>query len=391
MIVPRARNPPVDLTLRSYGLRVLAHEEALVTTDSFRCWRAEQPRRLTLALCTILLAGLSAVACAPEAPEPVPAKPATDAGARPSDASADAAKDAAKSAMGDAAVVAPAITPYVAAAGIGVTDLEASAKFYTEVLGLTFKYDLSTPDWDEKVFEDVRGNSVVLMKFKRERNTKHNPVKLVFAVKDTQEAYDAVLAGGGTSFAAPTTFGEATVALTYDPDEYLVELYQAPTVPSNVLVGMGIGVSSLDESADFYTRVLGLRFERDIPVPNFMDEKELKSYLMKGPSVVLMHYQDESIEYKDIPAKVVLGVSDAKGLAKAITDEDSAKLLAPPAPYPGSGLIVGMAKDLEGYLVEIIEADPNADAGAAGDAGARVDAGASDAGAKKDAGTDASK
>jgi len=373
---------------------VLAHKEALVTTDSYLRpridfslarprGRLEQARASTLAFGVLLFWGLCAVGCgSPGAPQgDNTATPAADAGARPTDASADAARGAA---AGDGSVIAPAITPYVTAAGIGVTDLEVSAKFYTEVIGLTFKYDLSTPDWDEKILEDVRGNSVVLMKFKKERNTKHNPVKLVFAVKNTQEAYDAVLAGGGATFAAPTMFGTATVALTYDPDEYLVELYEAPTVPSNVLVGMGIGVSSLDESADFYTRVLGMKFERDIPVPNFMDEKELKSYLAKGPSIVLMHYKDETREYQNIPAKVVLGVSNAKGLAKAITDEDSAKLLAAPAPYPGSGLIVGMAKDLEGYLVEIIQADPAADGGVAA---AGADAGrASDAGAKKDGG-----
>lgn len=354
-----------------------------MTTDSYLRSRMQQVRASTLAFGMLLFLGLCAGGCgSPGAPQgDNTVKPATDAGARPSDASADAARDAAAR---DGSVVVPAITPYVTAAGIGVTDLEVSAKFYTEVIGLTFKYDLSTPEYDEKVLEDVRGNSVVLMKFKKERNTKHNPVKLVFAVKNTQEAYDAVLAGGGATFAAPTTFGTATVALTYDPDEYLVELYEAPTVPSNVLVGMGIGVSSLDESADFYTRVLGMKFERDIPVPNFMDEKELKSYLAKGPSVVLMHYKDETREYQNIPAKVVFAVSNAKGLAKAITDEDPAKLLLAPAPYPGSGLIVGMAKDLEGYLVEIIQADPAADGGVAG---AGADAGrASDAGVKKDGG-----
>lgn len=352
-----------------------------MTTDSYLRSRTRRARASTLALGLYLFWGLCGVGCGePGAPQgDTSAKPAVDAGARPGDASADAARDGAAR---DGSVVVPAITPYVTAAGIGVTDLDVSAKFYTEVIGLTFKYDLSTPDFDEKVLEDVRGNSVVLMKFKKERNTKHNPVKLVFAVKNTQASYDSVLAGGGSTVSAPTTFGTATVALTYDPDEYLVELYEVPTVPSNVLVGMGIGVSSLDESADFYTRVLGMKFERDIPVPGFMDEKELKSYLAKGPSIVLMHYEDETREYKNIPAKVVFGVSNAKGLAKAITDEDPAKLLAAPAPYPGSGLIVGMAKDLEGYLVEIIQADPAADGGvAAADAGRP-----SDAGVKKDGG-----
>jgi lactoylglutathione lyase len=250
--------------------------------------------------------------------------------------------------------------PYIAAAGIGVTDLEVSAEFYEDVLGLSFEYELTTTSWREKVFSDVRGNNVVLMDYVRERNTKKNPVKLVFAVKNLAEAYDAVLAGGGTSVAPPSKFGETNVALTYDPDQYLVELIEAPSVPSNVLVGMGIGVSSLDDSADFYTRVVGLQFRRDIDVPGFMDEKELGSYQMKGPALVLMHYEDEQRTYKDIPAKVVFGVSDAARFATAIEREDESKIVAAPMVYGDSGLTVGMAKDLEGYLVEFLQATRSA-------------------------------
>lgn len=250
--------------------------------------------------------------------------------------------------------------PYIVAAGIGVTDLEVSAEFYQGVLGLEFQYELSTPSWKEKVLSDVRGSNVVLMDYVRERNTKKNPVKLVFAVKNLAQAYDAVLAGGGTSVAAPAKFGETNVALTYDPDQYLVELIEVPSVPSNVLVGMGIGVSSLDDSADFYTRVVGLQFRRDIDVPGFMDEKELGSYQMKGPALVLMHYEDESRTYKDIPAKVVFGVSDASRFASAIEREDESKIVAAPMVYGDSGLRVGMAKDLEGYLVEFLQSTRSA-------------------------------
>ena len=248
--------------------------------------------------------------------------------------------------------------PYIVAAGLGVTDLEISAKFYGEVLGLAFQYELDTPNWKEKIFADVRGNSVVLMDFVRERNTKRNPVKLVFAVKDAQAAYDAVLAAGGTSVSSPQTFQGTKVGLTYDPDQYLIELIEVPTVPSNVLVAMGIGVSSLDESADFYTRVVGLQFRRDIDVPGFMDEKELGSYQMKGPALVLMHYEDPTRTYKDIPAKLVFGVGDANAFARTIRREDEKKLLANPMAYGDSGLTVGMARDLEGYLVEFLQRGP---------------------------------
>jgi lactoylglutathione lyase len=278
---------------------------------------------------------------------------------------ADAAvKDAA--AKRDAAVVVPAIAPYITAAGIGVSDLEVSSKFYQDALGLTFKYDLPTPNWDEKVLEDSRANSVVLMHFKPERNSKKNPVKIVFYVPSAQDAYQAVLDAGGTSVSAPTMFEGATVALTADPDGYTVELVEVASVSEIVIGAMGIGVSSLDESTDFYTRVMGLQYQRDYMVPGFVNEKAFGSYLMKGIGLVLMHFEDETRVYQNIPAKVVFGVRDAEGLAKQISDEDASKVLAPPTPYGDSGLIVGIAKDLEGYLVEIIQSQNPMDAGVAG-------------------------
>jgi predicted enzyme related to lactoylglutathione lyase len=279
--------------------------------------------------------------------------PATaEAGAPPREAGAsgDAGSDGA-AARGPGQT----IQPYIKAAGIGVTDLVSSTRFYTEVLGLTLSRQVSTPSADETTLQDVRGNAVVLMKYKTERKTKKNPVKLVFAVKDTVAALKAVNDGGGSTASAPTTFQGTTVALGFDRDEYLVELLQVPSVPSNVLVGMGIGVSDLDSSADYYTRVLGLRFERDIDVPGFMDEKELRSPLMKGPSLVLMHYEDPTKDYKDVAAKLVLGVSDAAAFAAVIAGEDPAKLLVPPAESGDAGAVFGLARDLDGYHIEVVE------------------------------------
>ena len=315
--------------------------------------KAESKLMLTMLwLCVLALAG-----CVDKAPD-------TAAVSSSATASHDAGRlDAA--AKHDGAVMVPAITPYIAAAGIGVSDLDASSEFYQKALGLTFKYDLSTPGWDEKVLEDSRGNSVVLMHFKPERNTKNNPVKIVFYVPSAQDAYQAVLDAGGTSVSAPTMFEGANVALTSDPDQYTVELVEVTSETEIVIGAVGIGVSSLEESTDFYTRVMGLQYQRDYSVPNFVEEKAFSSYQMnKGLGLVLMHYADETRAYKDIPAKVVFGVRDADGLTKLISDEDPSKVVVPPAPYADSGLIIGIAKDLEGYLLEIIQSQDQMDAGA---------------------------
>lgn len=335
----------------TYGLHVYA---AAVFATKETHVKAESKLVLTM----LWLGLLAAAGCVDKAPDTAAVSAAATA---PRDAGrADAAV------KGDAAVVVPAIAPYITAAGIGVSDLAASSEFYQKALGLTFKYDLSTPGWDEKVLEDSRGNSVVLMHFKPERNTKKNPVKIVFYVPSAQDAYQAVLDAGGTSVSAPTMFEGATVALTSDPDEYTVELVEVSTVSEIVIGAMGIGVKSLADATDFYTRVMGLKYERDYTVPNFVDEKAFSSYQMKGLGLVLMHYTDDTRVYQDIPAKVVFGVRDAEGLAKLISDEDESKVVVPPAPYADSGLIIGIAKDLEGYLLEIIQSQNPMDAGAGG-------------------------
>jgi predicted enzyme related to lactoylglutathione lyase len=245
-------------------------------------------------------------------------------------------------------------------AGIGVSELERSLEFYENVLHLEFVEDVAAEGRTEKLLRDVRGNTVALMAFDAQRRTQMNPAKLVFAVKSVQDAYDAVLAGGGSSAAAPTTFAGTTVALTYDPDKYLVELIEAATVPENesVLVAVGIGVSSLDASADYYTQTLGLEFRRDIAVPGFMDEKELGSLEMRGLSVVLMHYHDESKDYKDVPVKIVMTVPDAERYAETIAEANGDFVLSAPKVDARTRALTGMARDLEGYWIQFQSPSP---------------------------------
>jgi predicted enzyme related to lactoylglutathione lyase len=310
------------------------------------------------AACSIIVSSLALTGCAEEAAS-IQLSPSTmaDAGAATSDARVAQGDGSLRlpdaAARADASTL-PSMHPYAVGAGIGVSDLAASAAFYEEILHLDFAEDVAVSDRKEKLFKDVRGNTVALMDFEDERRTEQNPAKLVFAVKSAQAAYDAVLAGGGSSASAPSVFAGTTVALAYDPDKYLVELIEAPTVPENksVLVGVGIGVSSLDESADYYTNTVGLMFRRDIKVPNFMDEKELGSLEMRGLSVVLMHYLDETKDYKDVPVKIVLTVPDAKRYAKTIGEANADFVLAEPKADAKSRALIGMARDLEGYWLQ---------------------------------------
>ena len=120
------------------------------------------------------------------------------------------------------------------------------------------------------------------------------------------------------------------------------------------LTAVGIGVSDMDRSTDFYIRVLGMKPVQTFKL-DYMDEIVLAH---EGRSaVVLMHYTDGSVRnYKDLPIKLVFYVTDPVGLAAKIR-ADGLEITREPAPIESlGGAVVGLAKDPDGYVIELIEA-----------------------------------
>ena len=82
--------------------------------------------------------------------------------------------------------------------------------------------------------------------------------------------------------------------------------------PTSYLGAAGIGVSDLERSYDFYTRVCGMKKMYKLELPH-MDEYILSSEGGSGSAVVLMHYTDGSNpNYKNNPVKLVFYVADPK-------------------------------------------------------------------------------
>ena len=120
------------------------------------------------------------------------------------------------------------------------------------------------------------------------------------------------------------------------------------------LTAVGIGVSDLKRSVDFYTRVLGMQ-QTQVFKLDYMDEVVVAH---EGRSaLVLMHYTDGSVRnYKDNPVKLVFFVTDPAGLIEAIrTDGLEITHEVAPAESMG-GTMLGMAKDPDGYVIELIQA-----------------------------------
>lgn len=87
--------------------------------------------------------------------------------------------------------------------------------------------------------------------------------------------------------------------------------------PGAYVGAVGIGVSDLKRSGDFYERVLGMKVLQTFKLPH-MDEIVL-GYEGRGSAIVLMHWTDGSPRtYTDLPIKIVLYVPDPVAAADAI-------------------------------------------------------------------------
>ena len=88
---------------------------------------------------------------------------------------------------------------------------------------------------------------------------------------------------------------------------------------------------------------------------DYMDEIVLAH---EGRSaVVLMHYTDGSARnYRDNPIKLVFYVADPVGLIEAIR-ADGLEITREATPIESmNGAVIGLAKDPDGYVIELIQA-----------------------------------
>src|SRR5471032_552908 len=120
------------------------------------------------------------------------------------------------------------------------------------------------------------------------------------------------------------------------------------------LTAVGIGVADLPRSADFYGRVLAMNQTQAFKLDH-MDEIVMAH---EGrAAVILMHYTDGSARnYADNPVKLVFYVADPVDLAARIRAEGMA-IDREPAPVAGmGGAMIALARDPDGYVIELIEA-----------------------------------
>ena len=120
----------------------------------------------------------------------------------------------------------------------------------------------------------------------------------------------------------------------------------------------GIGVSDLKRSEAFYAAALGLKSVQTFSLPH-MDEIVMAHD--GRTAVVLMHWTDGSARsYADVPVKLVFYVTDPVTVMDRIVAAGG-RLVLPPTAIPQlGGAVVGLARDPDGYVIELLQA-PSAD------------------------------
>ncbi len=125
---------------------------------------------------------------------------------------------------------------YLGAIGIGVSDLDRSVKFYTDILGMDALQTINLKHMNEVVmgYKGSKSASVVLMNYidGSNPNYSNNPVKLVFYRHDVKATLAAIDNAGYDIVSEAKLYesmGNVLIGFGKDPDGYLIEVIQKPS------------------------------------------------------------------------------------------------------------------------------------------------------------------
>lgn len=252
---------------------------------------------------------------------------------------------------------------YLEAVGIGVSDLDAALDFYRNGLGMRVVARRTRENREETVMEsaDATGSNLVLMAFTDgvPRNLRQNPGKLVFYTRDMESYVASFLAAGGRITLPPTRDPALGVTVGFGRDLHnnLIELVADPAAEHSYFGAFGIGVSDLEAARAFYVDELGFRQLLYLPIPGMYNEYILQGY--GGSALVLMNWTNGAPHnYQDNPVKMEIRSIAPAAFAEAV-ERAGGELLQVPEVTDDPGLegeIIGIAKDLDGSLMEIQQA-----------------------------------
>jgi len=259
-------------------------------------------------------------------------------------------------------VPAPVSAPLIWGFGIGITDVPAAVKFYTDVMKLTVEKDAARRDdrADTILYspQAMRGARIVVMHFDDMRNTRKITAKLVWQASNASAInraaamhpdYESRLNLGIVQFDGPETYIHEVGGIFDSGGSGISVPYP---------IALGFAVSDLAASRKFYT-ALGMTESSigSFGVTDATGTGNITEYSVKfaeGAGVVLQQWTPAR-NTKDNPVMVVLFVPDAKAMADKVTAAGGTIVKqAERSPAYDNRLVV-VAKDLDGYLLDIVE------------------------------------
>ena len=256
----------------------------------------------------------------------------------------------------------PVTEPYAWGFGLGVSDMPAAVEFYTKVLGVIVEKEVVRADRTETILyakEAQRGARLILMKFNDNRETRKITAKLVWQATTASAINRA--AASYPDYVSRISF---PVVQFDGPDTYIQKVgsifdTEGGSIAVPYLVALGFSVSDLAASRTFYSTGLGMVEESigSFPVTDATGSGTITEYSERHPAGAGIVLQDWSPERnsKNNPVKVVLFVPDAQSTAEAVVAGGGTIVepAARTAVYDNRLLIV--AKDLDGYELELVQ------------------------------------
>jgi predicted enzyme related to lactoylglutathione lyase len=259
-------------------------------------------------------------------------------------------------------IPAPMKAPLVWGFALGITDVPAATKFYSEVMQLGVEKDSVKRTDSTETFlystKAMRGARLVLMKFDDMRNTRKITTKLVWQAQDTAGVNTA--AAKYPDYVSRLNFG----IVQFDgPETYIQEVGGSFDTGGGAIsvpypVAMGFAVSDQPASRKFYTSLgmtessLGTFSVTDATGTGSIMEWTVK--FTDGMGLVLQQWTPER-NAKNNPVKAILFVPDAKAMADKVTAAGGTIVTpAERSPVYDNRLLV-IAKDLDGYVLDIVE------------------------------------
>ena len=149
---------------------------------------------------------------------------------------------------------------------------------------------------------------------------------------------------------------------------FIFTIFFLSPAPNAKLGFVGIGVSNIENSTKFYQDILGLDIignYDDVTVDNadgsesFLDEVVLGYKDVPGALLVLMNWPKDRKNYDGDIVKIVFEVEDAKSVMEKIR-QAGGKVDREAIPhYTIEGGLVGLGRDPDNYVVEIIQWQAN--------------------------------